>query len=117
GGPGPVPDRGRAVEVLPGALARGDGAVGGHVHRLVEVEVLPLGRVRRAVADLRQPVRIGDQLLARRTLGAQAPPGDGAVGVALDLNDLLVLHVDALAAADRAVRTDRAHDPVCTRRP
>ena len=32
------------VGVLPARLARGDHALGDHVHRLLEVELLPLGR-------------------------------------------------------------------------
>jgi hypothetical protein len=40
------------------------------------------------------------------------PAGDRAVGVALDLDDPLVLDEDTLAAADRAVRAHRAGHPI-----
>ena len=93
-------------------LARVEHPVGDHVHRRVEVELLPLGGVRRAVAHLGQALRPGDQLLARRTLGAQAASRDRAVRVALDLDDLAVFDVHLLRAPDRAERADRVRDVV-----
>src|SRR3954471_6536915 len=92
---------------LPGALAGGDEAVGDHVHRPFQVDLFPAVRPRRPVLRLRLPPRVGDELLRRRPLGAQAPAGDRRVGVTLDLDDLLVAHVDLLPAADGAVGADR----------
>src|SRR5699024_10225739 len=90
------------VGVLPEPLAGVEHAVRDHLERGVEVDLLPLGRVRLAVQDAGDPARVGDELLARRPLGAEAAAGDGAVVVALDLDDPAVLDVDVLAAADRA---------------
>src|SRR5699024_8704864 len=94
------------VCALPEPLAGVEHAVGDHLERGVEVDLLPLGRVRLAVQDAGDPSRIGDELLARRALGAEAAAGDGTVVVALDLDDPTVLDVDVLSAADRAERAD-----------
>ena len=87
--------------------------VGDHVHRGVEVEVLPLGAARRGGSGPgtrgAEPV---DELQARGALRAQPAAADRRVGVALDLDDPLVFDVDPLAAADRAVGADAAHDPI-----
>src|SRR5437588_799146 len=40
-----------AVAILPAALARGDHALGDHVHRLLELELLPLAAAGPPVAD------------------------------------------------------------------
>src|SRR4051812_30319176 len=70
----------RAVErlagvglVLPGLRARLDDTVGDHVGRLLERELLPFGRVRRAVLHLRLAHGRVHELLARGALRAQAP--------------------------------------------
>src|SRR4051794_20193267 len=99
----------RVVLVLPARGARGDHAVGDHVHRLVELELLPLGAVRAAVLDLVLAHRALHHLLARRALRTEAAARDRAVGVTLDLRHLAVLHVDELGAADGAVGADRLH--------
>src|SRR6185503_2344594 len=96
-----------AAHLLPAGLAGVEDAVGDHLHRLLEVELLPLGRVRAAVFDLLQPGARVDQLLGGAALGAEAPAGDRAVRVALDLDHLAVLRPDPLAAADGAVGADR----------
>src|SRR6185312_10474258 len=102
-----------AVDLVLPALAAGvEHAVGDHVHRRVEVEVLPLRPVRTAVADLRLPGRAGDQLLARAALRAQPAAADRQVRVALDLDDLLVLDEDPLPAADGAVGAHALHHAV-----
>ena len=100
------------VRLLPALAAGVEHAVGDHLHRRVEVEVLPLRPVRTAVPDRRDPGRAGDQRLARAALGAQPAAVDRRVRVALDLDDLLVLHVDVLRAADGAVRADALDDAV-----
>src|SRR5215216_1793836 len=101
-----------ALDVLPVRLAGGHDPVGDHLHRHLQVQLLPLGAVGAAVLDLGLAQRGGDQVLGGGALGAEPAAADRAVGVTLDLDDLLVLDVDALAAADRAVRADRACDPV-----
>jgi hypothetical protein len=100
------------VDVLPARVARCDQAVGDHVHRRVEVELLPLGAVRAAVLDLVLARRVLVQAARGRALGHRRPREIGESGIALDLDDLLVLDVDALAAAHRAVRADRPGHPV-----
>src|SRR5690606_25174948 len=70
----------------------------------------PLGAVGPAVSHDRLAGRRVDQLLAGGALRAQPPPRDGAVGIALDLGDLVVLDVHVLAATDGAVRADRLDD-------
>src|SRR4051794_31546608 len=100
------------VDLLPGVPTRFDDPVRDHVHRRVEVKVLPLGAERTAVADLREPQRARDQVLAGRPLRAQPAARHGAVGVPFDLDDLLVLDEDPLSTPDRTVGTDALRDPV-----
>ena len=100
------------VEVLPGVARVLDHSVGDHLHRGVELEVLPLGAVGPAVAHLRLAQRAGDEVLAGGALGTQPAARDRAVGVALDLDDLLVLDEDLLAAPDGAVGAHAAGDAV-----
>ena len=84
------------------------------VHRRVPVDLFPLGRARPAQQRLVPQPRADGELHLRRTLRAERPAVDGAVGVALDVDDG-VLGVQAAAAvdvgdgpaADRAVRADR----------
>src|SRR6185312_5978094 len=101
------------VVLFPGLRAGFHEPLGDHVHRAVEVEVLPLRAVRRPVFELVLADRAVDVSLRCRTLRAQPAARDRGVGIALDLDDLLVLDVDPLAAADSAVGTDRLHDAVC----
>src|SRR6185436_16325332 len=61
---------------LPELLAGPDDPLRDHVHRAVEVEVLPVGAVRPPVADLGHPGGRGDELLAGAALGAQPTAGD-----------------------------------------
>src|SRR4051812_19965171 len=92
---------------LPGLGARLDDPIGDLVHRLVERDALPFGAVRGPVEGVLLPSRSGGELQARRALRAEPAAADRRVGVALDLDDFLVLDVDVLAAADGAVRADR----------
>src|SRR4029078_4935006 len=73
---------------------------------------LPLGAVRPAVAHLRLAQRTRHEVLARGALRTEPATRYRTVVVTLDLDDLLVLDVDLLAAADRAVGTDAAGDAV-----
>src|SRR5581483_12461809 len=95
---------------LPALLPGLEDAVGDHVHRLVQVELLPLRRARRPVLHLVLAQRARRIALRRLSLRAEAAARDGARRVALDMGDLAVLHVHELAAADRAERTDRRDD-------
>src|SRR6185369_4030953 len=96
--------------VLPGPRARLDDAVGDHLHRLLERELLPIGAVRPPVLDLVLAERVVRVRLRRGALRAQPAARDRARRVALDLDDLAVLDVDELSAADGAVRADRVDD-------
>src|SRR4051795_3855824 len=97
---------------LPALLARLDHAVDNHVGGLFEVELGPRRAIRRAVLDLVRATRAVHKLLGCRALRTEAPARDRAGRVALDLDDLLVLHVDLLAATDGAVRADRLDDAI-----
>src|SRR5207248_4393761 len=97
---------------FPRLRARRDETLRDHVHRPVQVELLPSGRVGAAVFDAMLAKRVVDVALRGCALGAQAPARDGAVGVTLDLNDLLTRDVDALAAAHGAVGAHRLHDAI-----
>ena len=90
----------------------GDGAPGRFVHRRDQVELLPPRPVRAAVLDPVLAGLAGDQAPGRRALGTEAATRDRAGRITLDLDDLLVLDVDELAAADRAVGTHRSDDAV-----
>src|SRR6185437_13683077 len=78
--------------------------------------LLPGEPVRPPVLDLVLAQRAVHVVLGRRALGAQPPARDRAVRVALDLDDLLVLDVDLLAAADGAIGADGVDDAVSGRR-
>ena len=92
--------------LLPVVLARGDHALGDHVHRLLELELLPLGAARAAVLHLRQAARLLDQLARGGALGAERALVDRRARVALDVHQLAVARVDHLAAAHGAVGAD-----------
>src|SRR5260370_8732372 len=62
------------VLLLPGLRTGADHAVGDHVRRLLERDVLPLAASRPAVLDARFPHRAVDHLFPARSLAAQAPP-------------------------------------------
>src|SRR5581483_8787974 len=87
--------------LLPGLVAGLDDPLGDHVGGLFEADVLPVGRPGAAVLDPGLAHRRVDQLLGGGSLRAQPAARDRRVLVALDLDDLLVLDVDLLAAADR----------------
>src|ERR671920_42694 len=72
---GPI-DAPALVLVLPALAAGLQDAVGDHLHRRVEVEVLPVRPVRTAVLDRGDAGVAGDQLLARTALRAQPPAAD-----------------------------------------
>ena len=100
------------VGVLPVRLAGCHKAIGNHVHGGLGIEVLPLGGVRRTVLDLGQARRRVDQLLGSRALGAQTATRDWGIWVAFDLNDFIVLDINALGTTHRAIRTHRLHDAI-----
>ena len=66
----------RRRRVLPGPVAGVEDPVGDHVHRRVEVEVLPLGAVRAPVAD---PVAAGSGCWSR-SWNVASPSGTAARG-------------------------------------
>ena len=104
------------VFVLPGLLAGLYEAVGDHVDRRLQVEVLPLGGERPAVLDPVLAHGALDKVAGRGALRTEPAAGDWAVGVALYLGDLAVLDVDLLPAAYRAVRADGPRHAVRLRR-
>ena len=57
-------------------------------------------------------MRAGDQLERRRAFGTQAAVRDGRSRIAFDIDDLLVLDIDELAAAHRAVRANGSYHPI-----
>ncbi len=77
-----------------------DQPVGTHVHRLVEVDPLPVAGMEPAVEHPVLPGGAGGELEAGRAFGAEAASAHGRVEVAFDLDDLVVFHVDVLPAAD-----------------
>src|SRR6185437_6790972 len=113
GPPGPV-----AVHVpLPAVPAGGQDPIGDHVHRRIQVEVLKFGAERAAVSHLVYARASRGELQARRALGTEATAADRRIRVALDLDDLSVLHEHVLAAAHRAVRADRLDHRIRGARP
>src|SRR3954452_9516778 len=104
------------VDLLPRAATRLYHAVGDHVHRLVQSQLLPVRAVGRAVLDPVLAQLAGDEVLGGRALRTQAAARDRAVRIALDLGDGAVLDVHLLAAADRAVGADRVDHAGCLRR-
>src|SRR4051812_15525839 len=116
-GPAEVGEAERAVDavtlvvgVLPAVLAGLDDPLGDHVHRRLEVQVLPLRAARAAIAHLGQPPGLLDELSRRAALGAQRALVDRGARVALDVHELAAARVDDLAAADGAVRADALGD-------
>src|SRR4051794_27746067 len=82
------------VAVLPAVLAGGDDTLGDHVHRLLELDLLPLGPARLAVADLGEAAGLLDELPRRRPLRAERALVDRGARVALDVDELAVARVD-----------------------
>lgn len=96
---------------FPGAAPRLDHPVGDHVHGRLKVEGLPVGGIRTPVEDLMATRGACGELKGGRSLRAEAASADGRGRIALDLDDFVVLDVDLLATADRAVRTDGRNHP------
>ena len=100
------------VGILPVLLARLEVALGNHRHSGLAIKLDPLFRLWSAVEDVGHAPGSVDELLARGTLRAQAATRDWRVGVALDLDDLVVFDVHALAAANGAVGAHALNDLV-----
>src|SRR5919201_6033602 len=77
------------------------------IQRPLQRPVFPVVGIRGAVANGGDAIGIDDVLKRRGALGAERALVDGGVRVTFDVDDPLVLDVDQLAAADRAVWTDR----------
>src|SRR5829696_1092837 len=92
---------------LPVVLAGADDALGDHVHRRLELDLLPLRPARPAVLDLGEATGLLDQLARGRALRAQRALVDRRARVALDVDELAVAGVHDLTAADGAVGADR----------
>src|SRR5262249_28114152 len=74
-----------------------------------EILALPLGAAGAAVQDVFDAVLVDGQLKGGGALRAERSAADGAFGIALDVDDLVVAHTDDLAAAHRTVRADARH--------
>src|SRR3954452_18149859 len=98
------------VLLVPVALAGGDHPVGDHLHRRLNIEVLPVRTARSPVAHVREPAGLLDQLPRRRAARAQRPLADRRARVALDVDQLAVARVHELAAPEGAVGADRLGD-------
>src|SRR5947209_10904332 len=84
------------VVPLPALTARLDDAVGDHVHRPIEGQLLPVAAVRTAVLHLVLARRTGGELQRGRALRTQPAAADRRVGVTFDLDDLAALHEHVL---------------------
>src|SRR5690348_13766041 len=82
--------------------------VGDHVHRLLQVERLPLAGIRAAIFDFRFAGWTGDQLKAVCSFRAEMPAGNRRLGIALDTDQLAVFVKRKLPAANTAIRTHRS---------
>src|SRR5262245_9421004 len=81
-------------------------AFGDHVHRLVQGDLFPVAASRSAIQGPGAAQGIDRELETRRPLSAERAAIDGAIGVALDIDDLAVLDTHEHATAHRAVGTD-----------
>jgi hypothetical protein len=68
--------------------------------------------VRPAVQNFLLPVRSRDRLKRCGAFGTQTTVGNGGSRIALDVDNLFVLDVNELAAADGAIRADRTYDTI-----
>jgi hypothetical protein len=119
GGAAEVGDGHRAPEwlaffglVLPMFVASFFDAGGHHVHGLIERDLLPRLRVWAPVEDVMDAMGSGYKLECCGTFRAEAAVRDGRARVAFNVDDLFILDVHLLAAADSAVGTDGVHDAV-----
>src|SRR5206468_3716218 len=79
------------------------------VHRPLEPDDVPAARTGLAMQNFRLAVRIDVELVNRRALRAERAFVVGAAGIAFDVDDAAVLHLDQRRAPDRAERTDARH--------
>src|SRR5579862_7554819 len=96
----------RLVVRLPMFVAGLLHALGNHVHGALERDALPCLAVRAPVKNVVHAMRAGDELKCRSAFWTQAAVRDGRTRIALNVDDLLVLDIDELAAADAAIRAD-----------
>ncbi len=95
------------VLVLPFVVTRLLHALRHHFHRLIERDFFPLRAMRAAVENVGDAMRARHQLERGRALRTQAAIRDRRCRIALNVDNLLVLQIDQLAATDRAVGADR----------
>src|SRR6187200_2125275 len=84
--------------------------LGDAVERPVERAGLPVIGMRCPVEDLGYPVRVHGELVGIGPLGAEGALVDGALGVALDVDQLAALGVDELRAPHGAVGAEAFGD-------
>ena len=95
-----------------GLVARALDEVGDPVHRPAERPFLPALGLRRTIEHLGQPVRARQPAKRCRTFGAQGALVDRAARVAFNVDDVSILGINQLGAADRAIGADAGADRV-----
>jgi len=116
GGAAKVADRCRVIDRRSvflrdeGASARFPNALGHDVHRPIERHLCPFFRPRRAILHFRFASGVRKQLVRRSAFGTKVALADGTFRIALDRDQFSILVINQLAAADSAVRANRARD-------
>ena len=99
-------DRDALLPFHKGRIARLLDQLGDAIHHPVEWLLLPFVAARSPVERLGDPGLVDRELKGRGTLRAEGAFSMRAVGVALDVDDLVVGHIDELGAAHGAVGAD-----------
>src|SRR5713101_950843 len=93
---------------LKGAFPGVPDALGDHIHRRLEVQVLPCGRVRPPILDLSLPARVRQELETVRAFGAEPPARNRRLRVTFNGDQLSVLVINKLPTTDGTIGTNRA---------
>lgn len=100
------------IGLLPMRIASLPDALRHHVHGSIERNPLPFRAMRAAVHHMVNAVRAGDKLKGSGSFGTETTVGDGRPRIALDVDDLIVLHRYQLAATYGAIRAHRGNHAV-----
>src|SRR5438128_950603 len=93
---------------LKGAFTGVPNALSDHIHRRLEVQVLPCGRVRPPILDLSLPARVSQELKTVRAFGAEPSARNRRLRVPFNGDQLAVLVINKLATTDGTIGTNRA---------
>ena len=93
--------------LLEGAVAGLPQPVRNHIHGAFEFDLFPFFGIGRAIFNFFQSPRMGMQLISGRTFRAQSSTRNRRFRIALNRDQLSILVIDHLPAADPAIRTDR----------